>query len=271
MKTGWIQLHRALLESQVFINEGLLKVWIYCLLRANHEPCWVPINIGRAVTEIKLKPGQFIYGRKEAGKELRMKPSSVRNRMEKLKNMRNLDIQTDTHYSIVTICNWESYQNIKNENGQTKGQPEDNRRTTVGQPEDTENNDKNVKNDKNIIPLEVAGYLLDSICQWDENHKYNRTKPAIQGWAEDIEKAMRIDGRTREQLEFMIEYLFTKNTETSQFWAPNIQSGYKLRQKFDTIKHKIKRELKNGKKTYSDRHNESKQFLDNWFAEQGND
>ena len=154
MRTGWIQLHRALLDSQVFVNEGLLKVWIYCLLRANHEPCWVPINIGRAVTEIKLNPGQFIYGRKEAGKELRMKPSSVRNRMEKLKNMRNLDIQTDTHYSIVTICNWDSYQSIKNNKGQTKGQSEDSRRTTVGQPEDTENNDKNVKNDKTLYPFE---------------------------------------------------------------------------------------------------------------------
>ena len=75
-----------------------------------------------------------------------MKPSSIRNRMEKLKNMRNLDIQPDTHYSIVTIINWELYQsNEKKEDTQ-----EDRHRTTKGQPKDTDKNDKNDKKEKKI-------------------------------------------------------------------------------------------------------------------------
>lgn len=75
-----------------------------------------------------------------------MKPSSVRNRMEKLKKMRNLDIQTSGHYSIVSICNWEAYQAGEFDDKNKSGQPQDNQRTGKGQPKDT---DKNVKNEKN--------------------------------------------------------------------------------------------------------------------------
>ena len=83
----WIKLYRCSLNSQVFQNAELWKVWCYCLMRANHEDCWVAVLTGRGETEVELKRGQFIYGRKQAAKDLRMKQSSVRNRMKKLENM----------------------------------------------------------------------------------------------------------------------------------------------------------------------------------------
>lgn len=117
-------------------------------MRANHEQNWVPIKTGKGFIEVPVKPGQFIFGRQSAAKELKMKPSSVRNRMEKLKSMQNLDIQQDSQYSIVSICNWDIYQPDKNKTGQSTGQPEDSQRTAKGQPKDTEKNDKNYKNVK---------------------------------------------------------------------------------------------------------------------------
>jgi len=50
--------------------------------------------------------------------------------------MQNLDTQKGQHYSIVTIRNWDIYQTSEKDSGQAK-------RTTKGQPKDTNKNDKN--------------------------------------------------------------------------------------------------------------------------------
>ena len=49
---GWIKLHRKLLTSNVFDNEKLLKVWIWCLMKATHKNS-DPI-VGLKI--VKLKP-----------------------------------------------------------------------------------------------------------------------------------------------------------------------------------------------------------------------
>ncbi len=90
--------------------------------------------------------------------------------------------------------------------------------------------------------LSIAKYLHESICKFDASHRYNRKKPNLTSWAVDIDKAIRIDGRTQEQLKFIIEFLFTQKNSVASFWSANIQSGKKLREKFDVIKNQIKTE-----------------------------
>ena len=128
MERGWVAIWRKSVDASVFQNEGLWKVWTWCLMKATHRPQWVPMKTGRGTRELELQPGQFIFGRNVAAKELNMAPSTVRNRMAKLKKLGNLDIQEDTHFSIVSIVNWDSYQfGPKNEDSQ-----QDNQRTTKG-------------------------------------------------------------------------------------------------------------------------------------------
>lgn len=146
IEDGFIVLSRQIMKSAVWQSEGLLKVWIWCLLKANHAEEWVPIKTGRGVKSVFIKRGQFIFGRKSAAKKLKMNPSTVLYRLKKLQNMRNLDTQADTHYTLVSICNYERYQNIDNYYRQDNRQPTDNQLTTNRQPTDT---NKNVKNDNN--------------------------------------------------------------------------------------------------------------------------
>jgi biotin operon repressor len=107
---GWVKLHRKIGKSSVFQNEGLLKVWIWCLIRANHQDEWVPITTGKGKTVVLIKRGQFVYGRKSAAKALKMDESTIYKRMMKLKNMGNCNIESNTHYSIVSVINWDAYQ-----------------------------------------------------------------------------------------------------------------------------------------------------------------
>ena len=141
MRKGYIKLYRKTLESRVFQNEGLLKVWVWCLLKANHEGQWVEIKVGRAMTETWIPAGCFIFGRYSAAKELKMSPSTIWKRIKKLENMQNLNIKSNRHYSIIIIVNWNSYQSTEKK-GDSKG---DHRVTTEEPPSDTNKNDKNDK------------------------------------------------------------------------------------------------------------------------------
>lgn len=151
MEGGWLRLYRKSINSQVFQNEGLWKVWTWCLMKANYKDAWVSIQTGRGKTEVLVKRGQFIFGRKSAAKELGMKLSTVHDRMEKLVKARNIDIQSNTHYSIIIVCNYCTYQ----EDGETKcdTQP-DNQPTSNQQPTNTNKNKKKEKNDQEILSKE---------------------------------------------------------------------------------------------------------------------
>ena len=142
MHRGYVKLWRRSIDSRVFKNPELLKVWLWCLMKANHETAWVEMKSGKSKIEIKVEPGQFFFGRKSASKELGMKESSVRNRIKKLENMQNVDIKADRQYSIVSIINWDIYQ----QDEKKEDSKEDRQRTGKGQAKDTNKNDKNDKN-----------------------------------------------------------------------------------------------------------------------------
>lgn len=54
---GWIKLHRKLISSNVFDNEKVLKVWIWCLMKATHKE-EKPI-IGTQI--VRLKPRSIYF------------------------------------------------------------------------------------------------------------------------------------------------------------------------------------------------------------------
>lgn len=146
---GWIMLHRRILKSRVFNDPEMLKLWIWCLSRASHAAHYFPIVTGKGKSDVYLRPGQFIFGRKSAALQLKMKPSSVRYRMEKLKKWRNLDTQPCHHYTLVTICNWARYQNAEKKLDTPISQPFDTQLTPNEHPIDTYNNGNKGKNVKN--------------------------------------------------------------------------------------------------------------------------
>lgn len=97
----------------------------------------------------------------------------------------------------------------------------------------------------------IANHLLESICEYDSTHKYNTNQPSLSGWVKDIDRALRLDGRTEEQMNFIIDYIYRSNGKHSSFWAGNIESGAKLRSQFDKIKLQIKSERNGHRKENS--------------------
>ncbi|HCX8692123.1 TPA: DnaD domain protein, partial [Staphylococcus aureus] len=153
--TGWIKLHRKLLDSPIFQNEKLFKVFAYCLMKASHKDHTQ--LVGRRVVE--LEKGQFVFGRKRASEELRLKESTVRDYIKLLENLGTIVVKSDNKFSVITVVNWAIYQSMeensdsKNDNkSTTNGQQINNKSTTNQQQINTNKNVKNgdnVKNDEN--------------------------------------------------------------------------------------------------------------------------
>jgi len=146
MEDGWIKLWRKSFDSAVWKNKNLWRLWTYCLLKANHERKWVSVKTGEYETEVEVLPGQFVFGRNIAAKDTKLYPSTVNYLMQKLKFSRNIDIQSNTHYSIVSILNWDTYQHKENRIEQALKPELDTHLTPTEQAPDTNKNDKNVKN-----------------------------------------------------------------------------------------------------------------------------
>lgn len=147
---GWIKLHRKILDSPVFAEPGMLKLWVYCLLKATHKSR--EVLLGQSV--IKLEPGQFITGRNSLAKDYNsgIKPknqvseSTLWRWLLLLENAGNLNIKKTNKYSIVTIGKWAFYQELEQEDISKMNS----KRTTDEQQMNTNKNVKNEK-EKNII------------------------------------------------------------------------------------------------------------------------
>jgi hypothetical protein len=125
MIDGWILLHRKLLENPIFLKPELLQLFIYCLLKANHEPNRIIFN-GK---EIVIQKGQFITGRETLSRELKQNGLTTYKRLKILQNLEILNIKSNNRFSLVTIENYRFYQEIikkrnnkKNNKGTTREQ-----------------------------------------------------------------------------------------------------------------------------------------------------
>ena len=140
---GWIKLHRKLLDNPIIMKDSdHFFVWVYLLLNATHTEhktlfCGKPII---------LHPGQVITGRKKIARETKINEHKVDRILKALKSEHQIEQQTSSHGSVISILRWNDYQNIEQQN-----EPQvSNNRATSEQQVSTIQECKELKNDKNV-------------------------------------------------------------------------------------------------------------------------
>ena len=158
---GYFKLYRKILESPIFAHQTGLKIWIWCLAKANHKQKSVPLKIGAGTSIVNIGVGEFIFGRLKAEEELGIDGSTIYRWIKKLELMEMISVKSSSHYSIVTICNWATYQveNIK-ERAATE-QPLSSHRAATEQPLNTTKNDNNDKNKEYIYKEKIKKFCFD--------------------------------------------------------------------------------------------------------------
>lgn len=106
---GWIKLPSEFRESPIFQNGKLFKVFMWCLLKANPSP--------ERWKGIELQAGQFVTSLSRLEHEMRLSQKTIRNALRKLEKMGELVTQKGRAYTIITICNYESYQGDTTDEG----------------------------------------------------------------------------------------------------------------------------------------------------------
>jgi DNA-binding transcriptional regulator YhcF (GntR family) len=116
--SDWIKIHRSVIDSYSFADPVTFKIWVWMLLKANYKPSHVPLNHGRGIVSIKVDRGQFIFGRNKAAEELEINGSTIYRHLQKLENQKQINIEANNQYSLITICNYNTYQNVKDKDEQ---------------------------------------------------------------------------------------------------------------------------------------------------------
>ena len=125
MNEGWIIIHYKFVDWEWYKDTNTKVVFIHCLLKANWKD-------GK-FKGYDVPRGSFVTGRKELAKELNLTEQQIRTTLEHLKSTNELTIKTTKKFSIITINNYELYQQNNQENNQqvTNNQPTSNQQVTT--------------------------------------------------------------------------------------------------------------------------------------------
>ena len=179
---GWLKLYRSILDSAVFQDAEILKVWIWLLCNAAFEQ-HDTVCYGKV---IHLKPGQIATGRKKIAQCTDLNENKVYRALTVLKSLGNIEIKATNKYSIITVVNWDKYQdeNVK----RTSSEQQNNSKTTTeeqqGDSKRTQHkNGKNGKKEKNIY---ICSFFQSV---WDEYPKKLGKNKVTKAAMEQLEEA----------------------------------------------------------------------------------
>lgn len=141
--SGWIKLQRKMIDWEWFTDVNTCHLFTYLLLAATHTTVkW---------RGILLEPGQLITGRTLLATKTGLSEQQVRTSLDKLKSTNEITSESTNNFTVITITNWNLYQDINQPSNQpitsqiTNEQP-------ANQPTDNHIQEgKENKNEKKII------------------------------------------------------------------------------------------------------------------------
>lgn len=222
--SGWIKVHRRILNS-VFYKSLLGKqrdVIITILLMADHEE------------------KEWIY----KGKKYRTLPGQVFSSLQGIANMCGKDCTRETvrttinhaeqygfltketykTHTLITIENWETYQDIHTK--ETQNNPTINTNSPEGRPLTRRKKKENNIYSPNSDEFRLSNLLYELIKENNPQFK----APNLDNWCGHVDKMLRIDKRSVDDIEAVIRWCQEDN-----FWHKNILSTDKLRKQFDKL------------------------------------
>ena len=136
---GWIKIHRKILDWEWWDKPEMIKLLIMFICKANIED--------KTWHGLLIKRGQFVTSLDSLKIESGFSIQKIRTCIKRFENTQELTIKSTNKYSIVTICNYESYQLSESYNQQAE-QQSINKQTT--------NNQQQLKNIKKIKKKETS-------------------------------------------------------------------------------------------------------------------
>ena len=224
--SGWIKLHRGLTEWEWYTDANTMRVFIHCLLKANHtDKKWRGHDIKR---------GQFIGSNDSVAKDLNLTVSKVRTSINKLKLTGEMTIKSSSQHTVFTIENYDSYQTLADES-----QTDDKRMTNESQTDSKQiAATKNLKNEKNekegkkeiakSIDFSMFNMSADEIAEVRRIRTKNKGGALTQRIVNALAKEFDAGGKSGYSLDDMLTEWEVRGWKSFKAeWMQNIKTNYK--------------------------------------------
>lgn len=143
---GWIKIHRKLVDHWLWQDAEKLKWWLCLLIEANHEGRNILLK-GSLVT---CGRGQCVRSLETWAQEWRTTKKTVRNFLLLLERDGMIQYESVTVSTRITICNYDTYQNLGNEKETQSKRKVNAEETQSKRSLPPNNNDKNEENEKKL-------------------------------------------------------------------------------------------------------------------------
>ncbi len=153
---GWIKLHRQFVSWEWFDNSDMVKLFIFLLMSANHNPnSWRGVNINR---------GQYLTGLNSLSDKTKISIQTLRTCLKRLEKTGEINTKVTNKYRLITVCNYDSYQDgVQATNKQPNRQLTSNQQAT--------NSKQECKKENNEKKMYIYNSFYDEQLRISENNK----------------------------------------------------------------------------------------------------
>ena len=224
--SGWIKLHRALIDWEWYTDHNTCRLFIHCLLRANHDSKkWRGYTINR---------GEFISSFERLGDECGLSRQQVRTSINKLKSTRDITNKSRAQHTVFIVNNYDSYQSDNQQPNIpiTTEQPSSNQAVTTNKnvrSKECKNNPKS-ENKFSDKDFELSQWIYSLILSTAPKTK----EPNHDKWADIIRLMRERDNLTHREIAEVFKW-----ANNDPFWKTNILSPDTLRKQFSSLHAKM--------------------------------
>lgn len=98
----WVKVHRSIMESLIWSDPMLLKVALWCVMKANWKTGYF---LGQVVSR-----GQLAVSGESAAESLDISRFAWMRAIKKLQSINFISIKSHSRFTIITVCKYETYQ-----------------------------------------------------------------------------------------------------------------------------------------------------------------
>lgn len=160
----WIKIYRGMLDWEWFSISEMVHLFIYLLIKASTD--------NKNWRGIEIKRGQLVISVATIHKETHLSEQTIRTCLKRLISTNEITSKTTNKYTLITICNYESYQEKKEETNKQINEQSNNQVTNKQQTSNKQlTTSKEYKNNKEIKEVVKEKEKEKESC--DESHEHN--------------------------------------------------------------------------------------------------
>lgn len=193
---GWIKLHRRIVDNPIWTKEPFTKgqAWVDILILASHKKTQFDV---RGI-EVGVERGQMAWGESKLAERWGWSRTKLRRFLRWLETRHQIVQEKNNVITLITVVNYEDYQEKEQQNDTTEKQQKNNRKTYTRMY-------KNVKEEISIEDIYDEAFLMWFAYKSEKRQSYKSI-----GMKTFVKKCLR-DFNSPDDMKEAIEYSMSKN------------------------------------------------------------